>query len=134
VARDRVLFADLWPEPAEPVPPGARVACFVTAPADAEPHIRAALARHQLEPRVFSVNLARRESLQRDAEAAVAERCDVFLCELKAAAIDVVAEAAQRSGARVVFLRNRPVEQPGEAGLDETLLEIAGEARTRAAR
>ena len=35
--------------------------------------------------------------------------CDVFLTELKAAAIDIVAEAAARDGRRVVFLRNRPV-------------------------
>jgi cyclic 2,3-diphosphoglycerate synthase len=134
VARDRVLFAELWPEPSEPMPARSRVACFVTAPADAEPHIRAALARHDLEPLVFSVNLARRELLQRDVEAAVAAHCGVFLCELKAAAIDLVAEAAQRSGARVVFLRNRPVAESGEADLDQALMDVAHEARARAAR
>jgi cyclic 2,3-diphosphoglycerate synthetase len=133
LARDRLLFAELWPEPAEPLPPAARVACFVTAPPSAEPQIRAALARHQVEPRLFSANLARREALQHDVEAAAAERCDVFLCELKAAAIDIVAEAAQRSGAQVVFLRNRPVEHSGEAGLDDALLGLAGHARARAA-
>jgi cyclic 2,3-diphosphoglycerate synthase len=64
----------------------------------------------------------------------VAAHCGVFLCELKAAAIDLVAEAAQRSGARVVFLRNRPVAESGEADLDQALMDVAHEARARAAR
>ena len=61
------------------------------------------------------------------------EGCDVFLTELKAAAIDVVAEAAARAGVRVVFLRNRPVAEEGEPPLDEALLELV-DGRARAGR
>ena len=42
--------------------------------------------------------------------------------------IDVVAEAAVKRGARVVFCDNRPVSLPGEPDLDEALLELAGQA------
>ena len=48
--------------------------------------------------------------------------CDVYLTELKAAAIDTVARRARDEGARVVFVRNRPV------GVDEALLEVWGGA------
>ena len=90
----------------------------------AEAGLREGLARHGVEPHVFSTNLARRADLARDVETAAREGCDVFLTELKAAAIDVVAEAAARAGAEVVFLRNRPVAQEGERALDELLLEL----------
>jgi predicted GTPase len=66
-------------------------------------------------------------------EAAVRERCDVFLTELKAAAIEVVAETATRHGVRVTFLRNRPAEIEGEASLDGALLELCEHARSAAA-
>ena len=45
--------------------------------------------------------------------------CDVYLTELKAAAIDTVAAGAGR-GRAVVFVRNRPVGD----GLDEALIEL----------
>jgi cyclic 2,3-diphosphoglycerate synthetase len=96
----------LRPEPTSPVPHGARVALFTTgAPA----------VEDAPEPVVASRNLARRGELARDLERAAAERCDVYLTELKAAAIDTVARAALRHGARVVFVRNRPL------GVDEDL-------------
>jgi cyclic 2,3-diphosphoglycerate synthetase len=98
----------LQPELAEPLPDDARVAVFTTGgPAPAG-----------LEPVVASTNLARRAALADDLERARAERCDVYLVELKAAAIDTVAPAAQVHGARIVFLRNRPL------GIDEALLEL----------
>jgi cyclic 2,3-diphosphoglycerate synthase len=98
----------LEPEPAEGLPDGARVAVFTTGgPPPAG-----------VEALVASINLARRAALADDLERARAERCDVYLVELKAAAIDTVAPAAQAHGARVVFLRNRPL------GIDEALLEL----------
>jgi cyclic 2,3-diphosphoglycerate synthetase len=100
----RVVRAALEPEPAEELPAGARVAFFSTG---------AGLCGG-LEPVVSSRNLARRADLERDLERAAAERCDVYLTELKAAAIDTVAAHARRAGARVVFVRNRVVGRDGD--------------------
>jgi cyclic 2,3-diphosphoglycerate synthetase len=113
VCPGRVLRFELRPEPAEPLPDGARVALFSTG-----------LGRPDgLEPVVASANLARRDALAEDLERAARERCDVYLTELKAAAIDTVAERARSEGARVVFLRNRPVGL--DSDLDAALLELA---------
>jgi cyclic 2,3-diphosphoglycerate synthetase len=98
----------LEPEPAEPLPGGARIGVFTTGGPPPP----------GLEPIVASTNLARRAALADDLERARAERCDVYLVELKAAAIDTVAPAARVHGARIVFLRNRPL------GIDEALLEL----------
>ena len=76
-----------------------------------------------------SPNLARRGSLALDLQRAVDEGCDVYLTELKAAAVDTVAEAAERAGARVVFARNRPRARLGEPDLDEALLALYNERR-----
>jgi cyclic 2,3-diphosphoglycerate synthetase len=97
-------------EPAEPLPPDARVALFTTG----------APACEGVEPLVASANLARRGALAEDLERAAAAGCDVYLTELKAAAIDTVARQAADNGARVVFVRNRPV------GVDDALMELAG--------
>ena len=133
ISPERIVRCVLQPEPAEPLPPGARVACFVTAQPAAESLLRQGLAAQGIEPRLFSTNLARRADLARDVELAAREGCDVFLTELKAAAIDIVAEAAVRAGADVVFLRNRPVPEAGERALDDALHELAESARARAA-
>ncbi len=95
-------------EPAEPLPPGARVALFTTG----------GPAAPGLEPVVASDNLARRRALGADLDRAVAERCDVYLTELKAAAVDTVAKRAGSEGASVIFLRNRPV------GVDDVLVKL----------
>ena len=100
----------LRPEPAEPLPAGARVALFTTG----------AEACAEVEPVVASTSLARRAALAEDLDRAAAEGCDVYLTELKAAAIDTVARRAVAEGARVVFVRNRPL------GADEALLEVWG--------
>ena len=114
VCPGRVLRFALHAEPAEPLPDGAKVALFSTG-----------LGRPAgLEPLVVSPNLARRDALAGDLERAARERCDVYLTELKAAAIDTVAARARREGARVVFLRNRPVGLDGD--LDAALLELSG--------
>ena len=105
---DAVRFS-LQPEPAEPLPPEARVALFTTG----------APACEGVEPVVSSANLARRSALAEDLERAAAAGCDVYLTELKAAAIDTVARHAAAIGARVVFVRNRPV------GVDDALMELA---------
>jgi len=103
------------PEPLEPVPEDARVAVF-TAGAPAVEGVDAV---------VSSANLARRQALAADLERAAAERCDTYLIELKAAAIDTVAARARAQGARIVFIRNRPLGD----GLDDALLSLFRDAR-----
>jgi cyclic 2,3-diphosphoglycerate synthetase len=104
-----IVRARLEPEPAEELPGGARVAFFTTGAGDCA----------RLEPAVVSRNLARRAALEADLARAEQDGCDVYLTELKAAAIDTVAVHARRAGARVVFVRNR-VTTDG-ADLDDLL-------------
>jgi cyclic 2,3-diphosphoglycerate synthetase len=125
----KVIGCRLVPEPAQPLPAGTRAAVFVTARADSEPSIRARLAEQGVAVAVFSPNLARRAALSRDVQRAASEGCDLFLTELKAAAIDVVAENALRFDVPLVFLRNRPCSIEGGPDLDEELLRLAGQAR-----
>jgi len=108
------LRFELRPEPAQPLPEGARVALFTTGAPRCE----------GVEPVVVSTNLARRAALADDLERAVAEDCDVWLTELKAAAIDTVATRARAEGARVAFVRNRPAGD----GLDEGLVKLYEDA------
>ena len=64
-----------------------------------------------------SRNLANREALRAELESIDA---DVYLVELKAAAIDVVAEEAAARGAELVFAAN---DVSGD-GLDEAVLSL----------
>jgi hypothetical protein len=73
-------------------------------------------------PVLSSTNLAHRAALAGDLDRAAAERADVYLTELKAAAIDTVAVRARGDGARVVFIRNRPV------GIDDALVNLYRDA------
>jgi cyclic 2,3-diphosphoglycerate synthetase len=74
-----------------------------------------------------SPNLADRELLRRDLDDVDAE---VYVVELKAAAIDVVAETAAARGVPVVFAANEVIAP----GLDEALLELADLAIAAEAR
>jgi cyclic 2,3-diphosphoglycerate synthetase len=88
---------------------GRAVAVFTTGPAPLD----------HLDGVVFaSRNLGNRELLQRDLETLDA---DVYVVELKAAAIDLVAETAAARGVEVVFADNEVVA----AGLDDALLALA---------
>ncbi len=107
------LELSLRPEPVEAVPDGARVAVFTTG---------ATAVEGIPEPVLASTNLARRSALADELERAAAERCDVYLTELKAAAIDTVALRARERGARVVFIRNRPL------GIDDALVKLYRDA------
>jgi cyclic 2,3-diphosphoglycerate synthetase len=106
----------LRPEPAEPLPADAKVALFTTGAPGCE----------GVEPVVSSQNLARRSALAADLERAAEEGCDLYLTELKAAAIDTVAVEALRLGARVAFIRNRPVGLDGD--LDAALVNLYADA------
>ena len=114
-AADTLRFA-LRPEPAEPLPEEARVGLFTTAARECT----------GVEPVAVSSNLARRDALAADLERAAREGCDLFLTELKAAAIDTVARRAREEGKRVVFVRNRPIGLDGD--LDGALVKLYSDA------
>jgi cyclic 2,3-diphosphoglycerate synthase len=119
-----VIATALEPDPAEPLG-DAPVAYFTTAPAAAAPRLAAAL-----DANVAAVvpALSDRAALRAALETPEVRTASTYLFEIKAAAIDVVAEAAAQRGARVVFCDNRPVALPGERDLDEALLELAAAA------
>jgi cyclic 2,3-diphosphoglycerate synthetase len=73
----------------------------------------------------LSGNLARRDDLRRDLEGLDA---DAYVVEIKAAAIDVVAQTAAERGIPVVFADNDVVPLPGERDLDQALEDLAGTA------
>jgi len=120
----------LRPRPAEPIL-GRRVAYFSTAPAEAhETLARHLREEHGAEVTLVSGNLARRSALREDV--ARADAAEVFLVEIKAAAIDVVAEAAVERGAEVVFADNQLVPV-GVLDLDTELIRLADSAIAREA-
>jgi cyclic 2,3-diphosphoglycerate synthetase len=120
----RVLPVELRPRPERSVA-GRRVAFFTTAPVFAHEtlarHLREA---HGAEVVHVSGNLARRAELRAELERIEAE---VYLVEIKAAAIDVVAEAALTRGIEIAFADNELV-QAGDRSLDAELLALAEQA------
>jgi cyclic 2,3-diphosphoglycerate synthase len=110
-----VLEFDLRLKPMSPLQ-GRRTAVFTTGPAPVE-HLDADVVH-------VSRNLARRTALHEELAAVDAE---VYLVEIKAAAIDVVAEAALERGAEVVFAENE-VLCPG---LDQHVRALAEEPALR---
>jgi cyclic 2,3-diphosphoglycerate synthetase len=113
----------LRPRPLEPLA-GRRVAYFSTAQPDALPLLEHHLRdEHGADIVHVSGNLARRDALHDELEDVDAE---VYLIEIKAAAIDVVAEAAAARGAQVVFADNDVVPLDG-VDLDERLRELTAE-------
>ena len=130
------------PRPAQPVR-GRRVAYFSTAPSEALPALTAALEEdYGAEVVLASAHLADRGALGADVRRAAAE-ADVYLTEIKAAAIDVVADAAEASGKELVFCDNEPrpldaaalragrAEPAAASLLDDRLLALAERARDR---
>src|SRR6185437_1668866 len=113
----RALRFELRLRPAEPLG-GRRAAVFTAGPAPLD----------HLENVVFaSQSLSDRPRLERELDAVDADVCVV---ELKAAAIDVVAEHAAARGLDVVLAANDVVAP----GLDEALLELAEVAAGAVAR
>jgi cyclic 2,3-diphosphoglycerate synthetase len=125
-----VVSVELRPRPAEPVL-GKRVAFFTTAPPEAheaiERHLREELGADVV---LVSGNLARREALRDDL--ARAGDAEVYVVEIKAAAIDVVAEAAAERGVEVVFADNE-LATIGTLDLDTELIRLADQALAREA-
>ena len=117
-----VITAVLRPRPVTPIA-GRRVAFFATAPAAAHPPLASHLEeRHGAQVVHVSGNLANREALRRELERLDA---DAYLVEIKAAAIDVVVEAALERGADVVFAETELQPLPGQPDLDTELRALA---------
>lgn len=110
-----VVGAELRLRPVHPLR-GRRTAVFTTGPAPTE----------GLDAQIVHVsrNLAHREALREELEQVDAE---VYLVELKAAAVDVVAEAALACGAEVILAANDVVSDE----LDERVLSLVPD-RSRA--
>jgi cyclic 2,3-diphosphoglycerate synthase len=107
-----VVRADLRLTPLAPLD-GRRVAVFTTGPAPTD-HLDAEVV-------AVSHNLADRPNLREDIARTDA---DVYLVELKAAAIDVVAEAAVERGIDLVLAENEVVPRPGEPSFDDTIRRL----------
>jgi cyclic 2,3-diphosphoglycerate synthase len=111
---------------------GRRVAYFSTAPEDVLPRLADHLSEeHGADLVHVSGNLSKRKELREELERVDA---DVYLVEIKAAAIEVVAEAALEKGLDVVFADNEVRALPGEPDLDEALVALADAAREPALR
>jgi cyclic 2,3-diphosphoglycerate synthetase len=120
----RVLATTLRPRPAQAID-GRTVAFFSTAPESAHEVFAAHLRdEHGADVVHVSGNLSDRTALVEELERVEAE---VFLVELKAAAIDVVAEAARARGVDVVLAGSDVRSADGE-DLDAELLRLAEEA------
>ena len=121
-----VVATVLRPRPVESVE-GKRVAFFTTADEAAANRLeRHLVEEHGATEVSVSCNLSRRDDLRRDLDNAEA---DVFLVEIKAAAIDVVCEAAHESRTALVFADNDLVPLDGQPNLDDELRALADVAR-----
>jgi cyclic 2,3-diphosphoglycerate synthase len=120
-----VVATVLRPRPLASVE-GKRVAFFTTASPSAAERLEAHLRdEHGAAAVTVSCNLSDRESLRRDVDTADAE---LFLVEIKAAAIDVVCEAAAQRGIEIVFADNEVLPVEGQPDLEALLGDLAARA------
>lgn len=125
-----VVATVLRPRPVSSIA-GKRVAFFTTAVPSAADRLAAHLRdEHGATEVAVSSNLSDRTALRADIASADA---DVFLVEIKAAAIDVVCEAAQAAEIELVFADNEVVPREGQPDLDELLRGLAADAVSSAA-
>jgi cyclic 2,3-diphosphoglycerate synthase len=121
-----VIETILRPKPVSSVE-GRKIAYFTTAPEAIHERLRRHLEDEHGAKVVFvSGNLSNRERLREELRSESARAANVFVLELKAAAIDVVAEAASERGIPVVLCDNE-VQTVGEGDLDRELLVLAAE-------
>jgi len=80
---------------------------------------------HGAEVTAVVGSLSDRAALLADLDSPGVLAAQTYLIEIKAAAIDVVAEAAAERGVRVVFCDNRPRSLAGEPDLDAVALDLA---------
>jgi cyclic 2,3-diphosphoglycerate synthetase len=107
-----VVACELRLRPLEPLA-ARRTAVFTAGPAPTD-HLDAEIVH-------VSKKLADRAALREELATVDAE---VYLVEIKAAGIDVVADTARARGAEVVFADNEPVPLPGEPDLEAELRSL----------
>jgi cyclic 2,3-diphosphoglycerate synthase len=117
----QVIAVSFKPRPLAPIA-GKRVAYFTTARAPAHARLAAELEELGADVVHVSGSLADRVALRRELDGVDAE---VFLTEIKAAAIDVVAEAGAKRGIQVVLVANEIVSVAGQPELEPALLALA---------
>lgn len=111
-----VIACELQLRPLEPLR-GRRTAVFTAGPASTG-HLDAEIVH-------ASASLADRAALREELARIDAE---VYLVEIKAAGIDVVADTARSRGAEVIFADNEPVPLPDEADLETALRSLVRSA------
>jgi cyclic 2,3-diphosphoglycerate synthetase len=117
-----VVATVMRPRPATKVG-GKSVALFTTAPRGAHSRLADHLRReHDLDVVHISGNLADRDALRDELRGIQAE---VYLIEIKAAAIDVVAATAAERGVECIFVDNQVLPLPGGLDLDAELQSLA---------
>ena len=112
LGKPALLFA-MRLRPVEPLT-GERIALFTTGNVP---------FGHLHDGGFVSRNLSNREALAEDLRTVDA---DTYVVEIKAAAIDMVAEAALERGVKLVFADNEVVPQAGETDLDEIFRGLGG--------
>jgi cyclic 2,3-diphosphoglycerate synthetase len=128
-AEPRVVLTVFRPFPLHPIS-GRRVFYATTAPAPAVTRLAEHLEHeHGAEVVGTSHHLAHRQQLAADLEKA--ERADVLVAELKAAAVDLAARVALQRGMEVVFCDNRLVAVGGDGPFDDLALQMADLAEQR---
>jgi len=119
-----VIATVLRPWPAEPLGEDP-VVYFTTAAPDSAGALADGL---ECELAAVVTSLSDRVALREALERPRVRGAQTYLVEIKAAAVDMVCEAAALRGIRVVFCENVPVALPGQSDLDAGLLRMAGEA------
>jgi len=118
----------LRPKPASEIK-GTKVAFFTTAQGEIVGHIANYISEtYDCSVEFVSPQLANRERLRADLAKLKESDVDVFLTEIKAAAVDVVAEEADRRDVKVVFCDNVPVEIDGGGRLAPLVADLARQA------
>ena len=121
----KVIAVGFRPRPLGAVD-GKRVAYFTTAVPSAHERLAEELRTQGADVVYVSGSLADRGALERELEGVDAE---VYLTEIKAAGIDVVAEAGAKRGVEVVLAAVDVVPCPGEPELEPELRALAEAAR-----
>jgi cyclic 2,3-diphosphoglycerate synthetase len=120
----QVIPIQLLPSPVVSVD-GKRIAVFTTAPESVSGIITGALDEQGAEVALVSHNLADRIPLKHDLERAAKLGVDALVVEIKAAAIDAVAEFGSRTQTQIILLDNKPVSLDPRIDLDQALRTFA---------